>query len=181
MNTLKTFTLTAFLTAFATASLHIENEELPPIPRSKLPIFLPILDRMDVKVIPETYAEKKSRLIREFCGEYEVPENLVWAMIEQESRHNHKAVSHKGAIGYMQLMPGTAKELGVDPKDPFDNLKGGIMYIGKQLKRFDGNIELALAAYNAGPGNVRKFGGVPPFKETQKYVKNIVNNMEKTV
>jgi soluble lytic murein transglycosylase-like protein len=180
----KMLTCATIFAAFVTADFAIETAKLKPEQKTKLPIFLPMLQGVRIHYPPmseETYAEKKARLIRKFCGEYDVDVKLVYAMIEQESRHKHSAISPKGAIGYMQLMPSTAKELGVDPKDPFDNLRGGIMYISKQLKKFDGNIELALAAYNAGAGNVYKFGGVPPFKETQKYVKNIVNNMKETV
>ena len=165
--------MTAFMTACVIGHLHKETAELKPTKTDKLPVFLPI---------PEpTYEEKKAKLIRELSFEFEVEEKLIYAMIKQESRGNHKAVSRKGAIGYMQLMPRTAKELGVDPHDPFDNLRGGVKYISKQLKKFKGDVRLALAAYNAGPGNVQKYGGIPPFKETNRYVLNIMNTLEETV
>lgn len=99
---------------------------------------------------------------------------LVKAMIKQESMWKKGAKSSKGAIGYMQLMPATAKELGVNPYNEFENISGGIKYMAKQMKTFKGNTILALAAYNAGAGNVLKYGGIPPFKETKKYVSKIM-------
>lgn len=97
---------------------------------------------------------------------------LFQSLIKQESRFNNAAVSHVGAMGFCQLMPGTAADLGVDPRDPWQNLDGGARYILAQLKSY-GRIDFALAAYNAGPGNVDKYGGVPPFDETQNYVRRI--------
>ncbi|WP_370457311.1 lytic transglycosylase domain-containing protein [Salipiger sp. PrR003] len=97
---------------------------------------------------------------------------LFQSLIKQESRFNNAAVSHVGAMGFCQLMPGTAADLGVDPRDPWQNLDGGARYILAQLKSY-GRIDFALAAYNAGPGNVDKYGGVPPFEETQNYVRRI--------
>lgn len=97
---------------------------------------------------------------------------LVGAVMHQESRGNQNAVSPKGARGRMQLMPTTAAELGVDPDDEFQNIEGGVRYLGRQIKDF-GDETKGLAAYNAGPGAVRKYGGVPPYAETQGYVKAI--------
>lgn len=98
---------------------------------------------------------------------------LAMAVMGQESAGKPGAVSPKGAMGLMQLMPGTAKELGVDPHDPVQNVQGGLRYLKQQLDAFDGDEAKALAAYNAGPGAVRKHGGVPPYAETQQYVKKI--------
>lgn len=101
-----------------------------------------------------------------------VPEDLFLRLVNQESRFKPKARSHKGAIGLAQLMPGTAKDLGVDPHDPQQNLEGGARYLKMMYDQF-GSWRLALAAYNAGPGAVKKHGGVPPFRETRNYVKKI--------
>lgn len=112
-------------------------------------------------------------MAREIAKKHGLDPDLFESLVEAESSFNPKAQSHVGAAGLTQLMPGTAKELGVaDVWDPYQNLDGGARYLAKQLKRF-GTIELALAAYNAGPGNVRKHGGIPPFKETQNYVAKI--------
>jgi soluble lytic murein transglycosylase-like protein len=101
-----------------------------------------------------------------------IPEDLFLRLVMQESRFDPKARSHKGAIGLAQLMPDTARLLGVDPHDPQQNLRGGARYLKQQYVKF-GSWRLALAAYNAGPGAVLKHGGVPPFRETRNYVKKI--------
>lgn len=109
---------------------------------------------------------------------YDVPVELLKAMAKAESGFNPNAVSKCGAMGVMQLMPATAKALGVvDPYDPEQNIMGGANYISQKLKAYDGDITLALAAYNAGSGNVAKYGGVPPFKETQNYINKIFGYM----
>ncbi len=106
---------------------------------------------------------------------YEVDPNLVKAIIAIESCFDRKAVSSVGARGLMQLMPATAKELGV--KDSFNanaNIRGGINYFSQMLARFNNNVELALAAYNAGPHAVERYGGIPPYAETKGYVKKVL-------
>ncbi len=112
-------------------------------------------------------------LVRRVAREEGVDENQFLALVYQESRFNPCARSDAGATGLSQLMPGTAAQLGVNENNIEDNLRGGARYYREQLKRNGGNVSLALAAYNAGPGNVSKFGGVPPFKETQGYVASI--------
>ncbi|NNE54257.1 MAG: lytic transglycosylase domain-containing protein [Sulfitobacter sp.] len=101
-----------------------------------------------------------------------VPVDLFLRLVQQESGWNPRAISHKGAMGLAQLMPGTAAKLRVDPEDPKQNLEGGARYLKQQYRTF-GTWRLALAAYNAGPGAVKKYGGVPPYKETRNYVKVI--------
>jgi soluble lytic murein transglycosylase-like protein len=112
--------------------------------------------------------------IEEHAAAQGVPPDLVRAVIQVESAFNPQAVSPKGAMGLMQLMPATARDLGVEnPFLPEDNIRGGVAYLRQLLDRYDSNVELALAAYNAGPASVERYGTIPPYRETQDYVKKV--------
>lgn len=114
-------------------------------------------------------------LILQHSGDQNLDPKLVKAVIQTESGYNHRAVSNKGAIGLMQLMPGTASLLKVgNPYDPGENIRGGTLYLRQMLDRFAGKVELALAAYNAGPGAVEKHRGIPPYAETRAYVQRVL-------
>lgn len=122
--------------------------------------------------------ETMDSIFEEASARYGVSVKLLKAVAKAESNFNSKAVSKAGAIGVMQLMPATARSLGVtDPYDARQNIMGGAKYLKENLDRFGGNVTLALAAYNAGPNAVQKYGGVPPYKETQNYVKTVTSYM----
>lgn len=129
------------------------------------------------KVITEynTSSEGKyDHIISRTSAKYNIEPAVIKAVITAESDWNPRAISSKGAVGLMQLMPETAKDMQVsNPYDPEENIEGGTRYLRWLLNRFQGNLDLALAAYNAGPSTVEKTGGIPQFSETRKYVKNV--------
>jgi Transglycosylase SLT domain len=115
-------------------------------------------------------------IVHEKASKYNIDASLVKAVIKTESNWNERAVSRKGAVGLMQLMPSTANDMNVrNPFDPEENIEGGVKYLRNLLEQFNGDLTLALAAYNAGPKRVDKFGVVPPITETKQYVKKVLS------
>jgi soluble lytic murein transglycosylase-like protein len=135
-------------------------------------------DNVKTKNVSIVHSKKAlNKMIKRIALKYDVDPNLIKAMISVESAYKSDAISSKGAIGYMQLMPGTAEDMGINPYDAEENIEGGTKYISKLLDMF-GDYELALAAYNAGPGAVIKYDGIPPYKETVDYVNKVMSKLE---
>ena len=130
----------------------------------------------DILSEKSSISEYMDSIFQKASAQYDVPANLLKAVAKAESNFNPKAVSGSGAAGVMQLMPKTSEYLGV--KDIFDaeqNIMGGAKYLSELIKKYDGNTALALAAYNAGSGNVAKYGGIPPFNETKNYISKVMS------
>lgn len=133
----------------------------------------PTCQQLDWERIPLN-RQAFSDVIRASAEVFTIDESLIRAIIHAESAYQPEALSPQGAQGLMQLMPATQKELQIeDVFDPVSNIEGGTRYLAGLMKEFDQNIELAAAAYNAGPGAVRKYGGIPPYKETREYVRRV--------
>ena len=145
-----------------------------PAPNSDAPAVPPMaITTTSNSLIPQQY----SAAVQYAAASANISPTLLAALVWQESRWNPQAVSTKGAMGLTQLMPGTARDLGVDPANPYANLIGGARYLRQMLDRFGGNVEKALAAYNAGAGRVQSAGGVPAITETRNYVASIVRRI----
>jgi hypothetical protein len=162
-----------------TAIAGYEEEEIaatvPPAP----PVTMPAASTPDAATKPQTPEE----LAAQAAKKYLLPDSFVRSVMKAESGFQPNAVSPKGAIGLMQLMPDTARELGVDPRDPNQNAEGGAQYLRELLARYENDpnqVLLALAAYNAGPGAVDRYHGVPPYRETREYILRVLKNWDRT-
>ena len=134
-------------------------------------------ESLQVSAAERNNREKITQMIREVSDRYRVDPALVRAVIQTESNWNSSAISRKGARGLMQLVPGTAQQLGVDNAfDPKQNLDGGVRYLHSLLERYNGDLDRALAAYNAGPTAVDRAGGIPQYRETRKYVQKVTDS-----
>jgi soluble lytic murein transglycosylase-like protein len=158
---------------------------LPPTAETATDTGLPLLEGVEfpeeAEVAPErasaTLPDRYENAVKALSARFDLSPALIEALVWQESRWREGAVSPVGARGLAQLMPGTAREMGVNPDDPLANLEGGARYLRQQLDRFDGDVEKALAAYNAGPGRVEKAGGIPRIRETQTYVAAVMGRL----
>ena len=152
----------------------VEGEAIGEVPAELfVPDFVVADPSSQSRYVPAAYQAK----VAELSARFDLSPTLIEALVWQESRWRATAISPVGARGLAQLMPGTARDLGVNPDDPFANLEGGARYLREQLDRFDGDLEKALAAYNAGPGRVQKAGGIPRIRETQLYVAAIMGRL----
>lgn len=149
---------------------------------AEAPGVVPVSHAPAVTEAPDTAGPAAWRgRVAELAAKYDISPSLLEALVWQESRWNTGAVSPVGARGLAQLMPGTARQLGVNPHDPSANLEGGARYLRMQLDTFGGDLEKALAAYNAGPGRVLRAGGIPPIRETRNYVTAILSRLSQPV
>lgn len=164
---------TLLLTAAALSAPHAAKVRAhPALPATRAPLASISVNIDSFNPIDVRHAYDD--LIAEAAERYNLDPHIIRAVMQTESAFNTMAVSPVGALGLMQLMPAVAEELGVtDPMDPRQNIMGGALYLKRLLTAHRGNVKLALASYNAGPGNVAKYRAIPPFKETQNYVKKI--------
>lgn len=158
----------------AGAGAPVWNDPSRPVQPSDIPnIAAAAVTLVDASAGPARY----EAAVRAAADRHQVSPALLEALVWQESRWREGQTSRAGAQGLTQLMPGTARELGVDPNDPAAALEGGARYLRAQLNRFNGDVELALAAYNAGPRRVQRAGGVPAIRETRDYVAAVVGRL----
>ena len=146
-----------------------------------MPELIPSISVEMGNFVPIRPEDAYEELIKEAADVHKLDPALIRAVMRTESAFNPAAVSPVGAMGLMQLMPALAEEMGVaDPFDPRDNIMGGAKYLRQLLDAHEGNIKLTLASYNAGPGNVKRYRGVPPFEETRNYVRKITELLDVT-
>jgi soluble lytic murein transglycosylase-like protein len=165
-------------TEFEIGAANSDGEKLPPV--RLVAITGAVEPKPAQQYLAVGFSQNRGQyapVISAAAQQYGISPALVDAVMWQESRYNPKAISSAGAIGLMQLMPGTARSLGVNPHDPWQNVFGGAAYLRTQLDRFGNNVPLALAAYNAGPEAVAKHGGIPPYAETRNYVSTIMRRL----
>lgn len=152
-------------------------------PRQYVCLFLclAVLGSSEAFAWSNTLKAQYDDIVQEMASRYKIPAKLIHSIIRAESAYDSRAVSHKGAMGLMQLMPETAKAYGVrDAFDPVQNIQGGVKYLRDLIKLYDADTKLVLAAYNAGQEAVKKYGGVPPYLETRNYIKRIQSSYRKT-
>jgi soluble lytic murein transglycosylase-like protein len=171
------FIMIFFLTGFSSI-INYECETYSAIQKDPISQVKEVIQANPRKIISDFKPNKREHnyhaIILEAGNRYDVDPALIKAVIMAESGYDPMAVSKKGALGLMQLMPATADELNLeDPFNPVHNVNAGVKYLKGLLKEFEGDLELAIAAYNAGSKKVRKFNGIPPYKTTQHYVKKV--------
>ncbi|MCP4747329.1 MAG: lytic transglycosylase domain-containing protein [Desulfobacteraceae bacterium] len=160
--------------------------KLPPNIQSAAPLFsidkiacLPRRKNTDVR--NSALKDNLNNIVEKISNQFHLPSALVRAVIKVESNFNRYALSSKGAVGLMQIMPSNFNMLNIDdPYDPVQNIRGGTQYLRTLLNQFNGDLPLALAAYNAGPNAVKQYKGIPPYKETQRYVKKVLSYFKKS-
>lgn len=167
------FTKTGSTEMDASLVIRFEQEEYVPPEAQSTPVAA-------TPAVVGTHPAGMAEMIDNAARKYGLPPAFVRAVVAAESGYQPNAVSPKGAIGLMQLMPATARELGADPKIPEQNLDAGTRYLRDLLLKYDNHAYHALAAYNAGPGAVDKYHGVPPYRETQAYILNVLRNWRKS-